>query len=293
MSWPDEYQKLVHSIFGRSFDELEEKYGEIDKFELADVLDHVLREHLTTRGRGILSMRSGLSKGNPLTLKEVGEHWQISPERVRQIESKALWKLRHPHVFGSKGLQRAVKGSDLYRKPWPSELPENRGMYPNPAVIQLTWGILHAWGNPRAGGGRYPAFWNAGNPLRGTVESVLEWLNRAIFDRADGPLNRKFLELHITRALLGLEPFDFAVMCYRYGFITGERMIQREAGRMCGIGGSRVGDIQKKCIPQLAEAMRKSMVRELKHEKGLPVVLPDAAPRGRFDVHSPPNWGRM
>lgn len=281
------YVKLAEAIFGESFDELEKERGEIDKSALGSGIDYALLKYLPVRERKIISMRFGLRDGKPLAYKQIGAYWQITKSRVSQIIVEVFGKLRHPEIFGGKGLLRAARGSDLYRMSWPEEPPESRGMYPNPAVVQLTWGVFDVWKSR-------PSYWNAGRPLRGTVGGVVERLNREVFGRADGPLDRKFLELHITKAFLELEPFDLAVMCYRYGFITGKRLILPEAGRMCGVKGHRVSYIQKKCVPQLAEAMRKSMVQELKHEKGLPVVLPDPAPREKVvNVYSPPNWGRM
>ncbi len=51
---------------------------------------------LTTRERDVLKMRFGLDDGYPHTLEEVGRHFQVTRERIRQIEAKALKKLRHP-----------------------------------------------------------------------------------------------------------------------------------------------------------------------------------------------------
>jgi RNA polymerase primary sigma factor len=42
-------------------------------------------------------MRFGLDDGYPHTLEEVGKHFQVTRERIRQIEAKALKKLRHPN----------------------------------------------------------------------------------------------------------------------------------------------------------------------------------------------------
>ena len=63
----------------------------------------LLREHvdqvlatLAPRERRVLEMRFGLPDGCPRTLEEVGEVFGITRERVRQIEAKALKKLRHP-----------------------------------------------------------------------------------------------------------------------------------------------------------------------------------------------------
>jgi RNA polymerase sigma factor (sigma-70 family) len=51
---------------------------------------------LTPREREILTLRFGLECGEPRTLEEVGQHFHVSRERIRQIQSRALTKLRHP-----------------------------------------------------------------------------------------------------------------------------------------------------------------------------------------------------
>jgi RNA polymerase primary sigma factor len=51
---------------------------------------------LTERERKILILRFGISDGCPRTLEEVGHVFKVTRERVRQIEAKALKKLRHP-----------------------------------------------------------------------------------------------------------------------------------------------------------------------------------------------------
>jgi RNA polymerase sigma factor (sigma-70 family) len=51
---------------------------------------------LTPREREILTLRFGLDCGEPRTLKEVGQHFQVSRERIRQIQADAMTKLRHP-----------------------------------------------------------------------------------------------------------------------------------------------------------------------------------------------------
>lgn len=64
---------------------------------------HVLQAHLrdvlatlSDRERAVLDYRYGLSDGNERTLEEVGRLFNVTRERVRQIEAKALRKLRHP-----------------------------------------------------------------------------------------------------------------------------------------------------------------------------------------------------
>lgn len=51
---------------------------------------------LTEREQKVLRMRFGFDDGNPRTLEEVGREFQVTRERIRQIEGKALRKLRHP-----------------------------------------------------------------------------------------------------------------------------------------------------------------------------------------------------
>jgi RNA polymerase sigma factor (sigma-70 family) len=57
--------------------------------------------HLHDRERGVLELRYGLTGGEPRTLEEIGEHYGVTRERIRQIEKKTLAKLRHPSHGGS------------------------------------------------------------------------------------------------------------------------------------------------------------------------------------------------
>ncbi len=95
---------------------LESPVGTEDNSELSDFIEdenlpgpmdatsmHMLREQLQTilgelgkREREVLEMRFGLKNGRPHTLEEVGQAFHVTRERIRQIESKALRKLRHP-----------------------------------------------------------------------------------------------------------------------------------------------------------------------------------------------------
>ena len=62
---------------------------------LKEQLDEVLKT-LTTREAKVLALRFGLEGGHPHTLEEVGKEFDVTRERIRQIEAKALRKLRHP-----------------------------------------------------------------------------------------------------------------------------------------------------------------------------------------------------
>jgi len=95
---------------------LESPVGSEDNSELSDFIEdenlpgpmdatsmHMLREQLQSilgelgdREREVLEMRFGLKDGRPHTLEEVGQAFRVTRERIRQIESKALRKLRHP-----------------------------------------------------------------------------------------------------------------------------------------------------------------------------------------------------
>ena len=61
------------------------------KEQLGDVLST-----LTAREEKVLRLRFGLEDGRPRTLEEVGKEFDVTRERIRQIEAKALRKLRHP-----------------------------------------------------------------------------------------------------------------------------------------------------------------------------------------------------
>lgn len=68
---------------GASYNSLRDKIG--------DVLNT-----LNSRERAVIEQRFGLKDGNPRTLEEVGRQFNVTRERIRQIEAKALRKLRHP-----------------------------------------------------------------------------------------------------------------------------------------------------------------------------------------------------
>lgn len=62
---------------------------------LKEALNSVLKT-LTPREAKVLTLRFGLDDGHPKTLEEVGAEFDVTRERIRQIEAKALRKLRHP-----------------------------------------------------------------------------------------------------------------------------------------------------------------------------------------------------
>ncbi len=72
---------------------LEQVIADAVPYEMARLLA-VLDE----REREILRLRYGLDQGEPRTLEEVGERMHLTRERIRQIESRALCKLRHPSL---------------------------------------------------------------------------------------------------------------------------------------------------------------------------------------------------
>ncbi|MBQ2311647.1 MAG: sigma-70 family RNA polymerase sigma factor, partial [Firmicutes bacterium] len=63
---------------------------------LKDQLNEVLAT-LTDREQEVLRLRFGLDDGRQRTLEEVGQQFNVTRERIRQIEAKALRKLRHPN----------------------------------------------------------------------------------------------------------------------------------------------------------------------------------------------------
>ena len=79
--------------------------GAIDPADAA--IDSLLPQEITRllaplddRERQILRLRFGLDRGEPRTLEEVGEHFNLTRERIRQIEARAMSKLRHPSADG-------------------------------------------------------------------------------------------------------------------------------------------------------------------------------------------------
>src|SRR5713101_2811097 len=70
--------------------------GEAVSFTLLQEQLHSVLGTLSGREAGVVSMRFGLTDGQPKTLDEIGKEFHVTRERIRQIEAKALRKLRHP-----------------------------------------------------------------------------------------------------------------------------------------------------------------------------------------------------
>ncbi|MEK7109756.1 MAG: sigma-70 family RNA polymerase sigma factor [Patescibacteria group bacterium] len=70
-------------------------YDKVSRELLKDALNTVL-ETLSPREKKVLVMRFGLEDGKPKTLEEVGKEFKVTRERIRQIEAKAIRKLKHP-----------------------------------------------------------------------------------------------------------------------------------------------------------------------------------------------------
>jgi RNA polymerase primary sigma factor len=70
--------------------------GEAASFTLLQEQLHSVLDTLSEREAGVVSMRFGLTDGQPKTLDEIGRVYGVSRERIRQIESKAMSKLRQP-----------------------------------------------------------------------------------------------------------------------------------------------------------------------------------------------------
>jgi len=74
---------------------IEDVINKVDGEELEGKMNEVLGT-LTAREERIIRQRFGLDDGKSKTLEEVGNEFKVSKERIRQIESKALRKLRYP-----------------------------------------------------------------------------------------------------------------------------------------------------------------------------------------------------
>ncbi|MGZ4141990.1 MAG: sigma-70 family RNA polymerase sigma factor [Actinomycetota bacterium] len=78
----------------------DELFGDVLRSVGREELERVLQT-LPERERAILSLRFGLTGDQPMTLERIGEQFGLTSERIRQLESKALAKLRHPSRSGT------------------------------------------------------------------------------------------------------------------------------------------------------------------------------------------------
>ena len=79
-------------------DELQLPEDKMSEAMMRQEISDVLSDVLTEREKDVISLRYGLATSQPYTLEEVGGMFNLSRERVRQIQSKAMRKLRRPQV---------------------------------------------------------------------------------------------------------------------------------------------------------------------------------------------------
>jgi len=96
-----EEQQLIRLSEGRRAGMLPPHITDNEMVDLADraILKQKVAEvidTLTPREKQIIELRFGLEDGVPLTREEVGKEFNVTRDRIRQIEEKALGKLRHP-----------------------------------------------------------------------------------------------------------------------------------------------------------------------------------------------------
>ena len=89
-----------------------------------ETLKRALQE-LPDRERTVVALRYGIDGGEPTPLREIGRQLGITPERVRQIESKALGRLGRMRELGARCARRRAVDSNLVR---------NRGRCPSRAL---------------------------------------------------------------------------------------------------------------------------------------------------------------
>ena len=124
-----EIMRRIGIIEATSLDELDENSYDVVSMEfmsnpekisdfrnLQDTLNKVL-DTLTEREEKVIRARFGLDNGKPKTLEEVGEMFNVGRERIRQIEAKALRKLRHP--------SRSKKLKEYLDEEYPDQINED------------------------------------------------------------------------------------------------------------------------------------------------------------------------
>jgi RNA polymerase primary sigma factor len=108
------------------------------KDKLCDVLSS-----LTERERKVLELRFGLGDGYSRTLEEVGKQFRVTRERIRQIEAKALRKMRHPtrirQLHGFLEIERIAEKEKMGRRGWNTEDGTEKGDGGKPKGEQREW----------------------------------------------------------------------------------------------------------------------------------------------------------
>ena len=89
MSKEFEYNLLLNTIFTG-------KTPEVINQNAAETVINKAISSLTSREQEIVAMRFGLTGGTKKTLQQIGDHFGVSRERIRQIERKIIRKLKHP-----------------------------------------------------------------------------------------------------------------------------------------------------------------------------------------------------
>ena len=84
-----------NTAINQLFERLERRYALRVLWALRDVVKDIL-DGLTPREAKVLRMRFGIEMSTDHTLEEVGKQFDVTRERIRQIEAKALRKLKHP-----------------------------------------------------------------------------------------------------------------------------------------------------------------------------------------------------
>jgi len=87
----------------------------MDKISLRSELKRAMST-LTEREAQVIQLRFGLSDGFPKTLKDIGEHFGVTRERIRQIEARALSKMRYPNKAHSLKEMTRDQSSDAYEQ---------------------------------------------------------------------------------------------------------------------------------------------------------------------------------
>ena len=97
-------EKLFRAVFGEAKKPIK---LEIEGVSLRQALDTAIDTLPSERQKRVIRMRFGFDDGRSKTLKEVGTAFNVTPQRIRQIEAKVLRILRHPSR--SRGLRNYFK----------------------------------------------------------------------------------------------------------------------------------------------------------------------------------------